>query len=470
MSLRRIAALSILGATVLALFIAGSLILLTTAIHRMTSRTGAAVESIRLAEEAEIDLLLHERSVTPLIRRSIESDLLGRLARGRAYVTTAEESSVLEDSAAAVEAYFDVARDPSTPSEENARRHQEAYAALERLATINVAQARESLESSSRWNDLADRIGIAVAGTVLLVAGGLFVWVRGRVFEPILELSTAMERFGSGDHDVRAAERGPIEILEMGRRFNEMAVAIARQRRAQLAFLGGVAHDLRNPISVLRASVALLGRDPNVSSDERSRSVLARIERQVSSMNRMIEDLLDASRIESGELELRLERFDLAELVEELIATFRDALPGRTIDLRRPEAAMTLLADRVRIEQVLANLIGNAAKYSPPAAPIEVALEARGDEVVLRVTDQGVGIPDAELARIFEPFRRVGRHQAEVPGAGLGLFVVRRIVAVHGGRIEVESTVGRGSTFSVFLPRRVGSDESLALDRASRIR
>ena len=121
----------------------------------------------------------------------------------------------------------------------------------------------------------------------------------------------------------------------------------------------------------------------------------------------------------------------------------------------------------MRFEQIVTNLVSNAIKYSPPHSEIEIDLEARAQDCMLRVTDHGVGISDDEQATVFEPFRRVGFSRDSVPGAGLGLFVVQKIVLAHGGYIELESAVGRGSTFRVILPRTQQPDRARELRRAS---
>ena len=116
------------------------------------------------------------------------------------------------------------------------------------------------------------------------------------------------------------------------------------------------------------------------------------------------------------------------------------------------EARLQALEDHVRIEQVLTNLVSNAIKYSLAGSVVEVSLQRQAGQIELCVVDHGMGIAPKDLARIFEPFRRVGLSNGNVPGVGLGLFVVRKIVEAHGGRIDVESTLGRGSTFRVVLP------------------
>jgi signal transduction histidine kinase len=231
-----------------------------------------------------------------------------------------------------------------------------------------------------------------------------------------------------------------------------MAVALERQYDNRLAFLGGVVHDLRNPLSVLKLSTALLGADRPAQAPQSSEKALAVVRRQVERLERMLEDLLDAARVEAGHLELRLSRRDLRDISRDVVETFRESSPNHELRLALPEQPLLVSCDPLRIEQVLTNLVSNAIKYSPRGGKVEVALEQPGSEAVLHVVDQGVGIPPDDQAHIFEPFRRSGASRELVAGAGLGLFVAQRIVEAHGGRIEVESRPGAGSTFRVRLP------------------
>jgi len=177
------------------------------------------------------------------------------------------------------------------------------------------------------------------------------------------------------------------------------------------------------------------------------------IERQVHRLDRMIGDLLDRSRIEGGQLELRVVEYDARSIAQDAFNLFSTASTSHTLVLNVPDSQVPVRCDPFRIEQVLNNLISNAIKYSPAGGNIELSLEESPDDVQFQVSDQGMGIPEEELPYIFEPFRRVKSAKADIPGVGLGLSVVRRIIQAHSGRIEVHSLLGKGTTFRVHLPR-----------------
>ena len=165
----------------------------------------------------------------------------------------------------------------------------------------------------------------------------------------------------------------------------------------------------------------------------------------------MIADFLDAAMIEAGNLELRVESCNLADVVRSAAELFEGSASRHELILALPPSPLQASLDPLRIEQVAGNLISNALKYSPQGGKVEVRLEQRADEVVLAVTDHGLGMSPEDQARLFQPFRR-GLSREDIPGVGLGLFVVRRIVEAHRGRIEVESSPGAGSTFRIRLP------------------
>lgn len=442
---------------VLAALVAGALVVLTTVIQRNTRSIAEAVESVRLVEDAAIDLLLHERARDPLVRHDLETDLDRKLREAREYVATPDERRKLDVAEVRVAAYLEAAGEPQRSPAERAAGQEAAYAALEELVEINVHQARAAEREAARWNDLANVVGVAAGVLVAGLAGALLLWLKRRAFEPILELAAAMERFGRGEHDTRAQEQGPRELREMCRRFNGMASALAVQRQAQMAFLGAVAHDLRNPLSALQLSVAVLRVGDPASSPMLVRQTVDRIERQLTRMERMLGDFLDIARIEAGQLELRIDAHDAVMLVTEAVELLQATSRDHHVELRLPTHPVPLHCDHLRIEQVIINLVSNAIKYSPPGSAIEVELVSRSDELELRVTDHGVGISTGDRAHLFEPFRRLASSAQGVPGVGLGLYAVRKIVEAHGGWIGVESAPGAGSTFRVRLPLSPGA-------------
>ncbi|MFO7566113.1 MAG: HAMP domain-containing sensor histidine kinase [Enhygromyxa sp.] len=452
MSLRKTVVTLTIVVTVIAVLVAAALFVLTTSLHRTTANAAESAENVRLALQAQIALTEHARAKDLIHQRSTANEIRARLLRASSFVGSEQERRILDKAEQRLETYLASYRDSSRTAAEVMAAYGAAYGALGELVDINVIQSKEAQDHAGRWNEIANVIAVVATVLLLLLAAALLVWLKARAFAPIFELAATMNRFGRGDHSAVAVERGPRELREMCRHFNEMAAAIAAQRKAQTAFLAGVAHDLRTPLSALQMGIVLLLRDPSHSSNEQLRSALERIARQIKRMDRMLGDFLDGAKIEAGLLELRVEIHDARELVAEVVDLF-EGMSEHRFELRLPDEAVPICCDRLRIEQVVTNLISNAIKYSPSDSVVEVTLRPGPKQVELRVSDQGVGISEQSLSRLFEPFSRVGLSSEAVPGVGLGLFVVRRIVEAHGGRIEVESAPGQGSTFKVLLPR-----------------
>jgi signal transduction histidine kinase len=442
-----------------------SLVALTSVLTGSVDRVAAAVESARSEEELEIALLSLDSAVHHLpqdepaqraiaaSRRALEQHL-GQL---RPHNPTPEEEQLTAQVKASVAAYL--AALPGTqgqalsPASSQALRERMdvAFAAMEKLVDLNYEQARAEQAEALRWNRMGDVLGFSIAATFAAAALGVLVWVWGFALRPMFELARSLERFAGGDRSTRAVERGLPEMRQMARRFNDMAHALDRERENQLTFLSSVAHDLRNPLSVLRLSTALATSEGAPAPAEQIRKTLGVIDRQIASLDRMVGDLLDATRIESGHLSLRLEQRDARTLAQEVVDLY-GVSGSHSVGLAAPRAPVPIRCDPIRIEQVLNNLVSNAIKYSPAASPIDVEVRQEGSEAIFAVRDHGIGIASRDLARIFEPFRRMPGASHVAHGVGLGLSVSRRIVEAHAGRIEVESRPGRGSTFRVHLP------------------
>jgi signal transduction histidine kinase len=248
------------------------------------------------------------------------------------------------------------------------------------------------------------------------------------------------------------------EIAERRRaeaRLRESEEALLAADRRKDEFLATLAHELRNPLAPIRNAVEILRlteTDPAAAASARQL-----LERQLKQLVRLIDDLLDVSRITQGRLELRKEKLDLALALRMAVETSRPLVESRQHTLHVTAQPETYFADAdaTRIAQVFANLLNNSAKYSPPGSSITARIERDGGYAVITIADNGVGIPHSMLSRVFEMFERVDReHEAVTPdGLGIGLTLVRRLVELHGGTVTAHSEgLNCGSTFVVKLP------------------
>jgi two-component system phosphate regulon sensor histidine kinase PhoR len=219
--------------------------------------------------------------------------------------------------------------------------------------------------------------------------------------------------------------------------------------RAQREFISLVGHELRNPIASLKGYAQLMQRRAIYS-----REAVETIVRQTNRLNRLVGDLLDASRLEAGRLELRRTEVDLVGRLRGVVEAMRELTDKHQIEFDAPEWPVVGWWDRDRLEQVMDNLVGNAIKYSPDGGRIVVRIEDRGHEVLISVADQGSGIAPEALPYLFERFYRApDAVDGPARGIGLGLYVCKGLVEAMGGRIWVDSEPAHGSTFTFTLPR-----------------
>lgn len=360
-----------------------------------------------------------------------------------------EVSEYLEDGAHA----DDATRDPVEHYLRSAESFEEAREAIRELRGLSEAWADAHAAEASEQDTRANRIGVALVATLVLVVALLILGGTRYLYRPVVALSEAIARFEPGRDAGRVEVEGPFELQEIARRYNGLVERLENQRRSQMTYLAAVAHDLRTPLAAMRLSMEVAARvDGSADADPRLARALGVLQRQLTVVSAMVTDLLEVGQVEAGQLALDRVPNDLAELVRDSVAMFCEAYPDREIVLSLPPAPVTVRCDGVRMRQVLGNLISNAIKYSPYGGPIEVVLEAGEAEARLKVCDHGLGIPEDERESIFEPFQRSRGTRLAIPGVGLGLAVSRRIVELHGGRVEVTSREGEGSTFTVVLP------------------
>jgi PAS domain S-box-containing protein len=232
--------------------------------------------------------------------------------------------------------------------------------------------------------------------------------------------------------------------------------ALARADELKNRFLATLAHELRNPQSVLANSAGLLRR--YAAGDAQLETIAETIERQVRQTQRLIEDLTDLARTSRGRIQLRMQPLDLREMAKLADEAVQSVMAERRHELATvlPDLPVPLVGDADRIQQVMINLLRNAARYTPPGGRITLSVAAEGGEGVVRIHDTGVGIPAGQLAEIFELFTQVHPDNVESrAGLGIGLALARELVELHGGTIQARSEgIGKGSEFIVRLPLR----------------
>jgi PAS domain S-box-containing protein len=231
-------------------------------------------------------------------------------------------------------------------------------------------------------------------------------------------------------------------------------------------FVASVSHELRTPLTPIKGFLMTLLREDRDFAQDRRREYYKLMLMQSQRLERLIEDLLEVTRLEAGAGLVDATAIDAVDLVGQVVDRFTSEDPDRTVRVVAPDHAVYCRGDWMRVDQVLGNLLSNALRYAPPHEPVEVRLVPQGREVVFEVRDWGPGIPIDEQSRIFERFHRVGHYMTREPGgAGLGLYLAKRLVEAMGGRIWVSSRLGHGSVFSFALPVEPSLDAVASRDR-----
>ena len=253
-----------------------------------------------------------------------------------------------------------------------------------------------------------------------------------------------------------ALERSRHEQEVLLRELNQTQQELQRSLKMRDEFMSLVAHELRTPLNTLfletqMRSLQLKRGNTAAFAPQPMEAMIQRDERQIKSMIRLIDDMLDVSRMRSGKLSIRPAQVELMNLLERVVSdlSLQAATTGSSLTLR-PHDGVTGCWDEVRVEQVIVNLLTNALRYGC-GQPVEVSVERTGDLVRIDVRDQGKGIAPSDLERIFEPYER-GARNGEPKGLGLGLYISRQLAISHGGELRVTSKPGEGSVFSLILP------------------
>jgi signal transduction histidine kinase len=319
---------------------------------------------------------------------------------------------------------------------------------LEQRGLITVRSARTYLVNGfeTAWNNSAVWSVIFGAST----AGWLSYWSSHRIMKPLHQLQDVTQSLAAGNLQERMPEIDIPELNQLGRSFNHMATSLedVEQRRREL--ISDMTHELRTPLTVVRGYLEELANGQIESSPD----LYLRLVKETRRLERLIDDLQELSKAEAGYLPFNPQPLALLPLLNALVAKFTDQLldEGPQLSLDCEPDLPLVLADSDRTEQILVNLLGNALQYTEMGSIILKSWRDR-DWVWIAVIDTGIGIAAGDLPFVFERFWRADKSRSRFSGGtGIGLAITRRLVELQGGQIEVESKLGKGSTFRFSLP------------------
>ena len=288
-------------------------------------------------------------------------------------------------------------------------------------------------------------VGLAVGIPLAVLVG---FWVARRVIEPVSRVSSAARRIAAGAYSERLPNGDSDELGLLIEDFNRMAVALESVEARRIELIGTVAHELRTPLSGLQGYAEGLSDglfDPVQAAQA--------IHREVSRLKRLVNDLSEVSKVESGAVTLHLEPFDLVPLVREVVERYEPMFleNGSTIQKIFPAQPVTVRADRDRVTQIVINLLSNVLKHAA-GSRVDLAVQLQTNYVQLEVRDFGPGIAPEHLPHLFERFYRVDASRSSgTGGSGVGLTISSHLATAMGGRLEVTSDLGKGSSFKLTL-------------------
>ena len=301
---------------------------------------------------------------------------------------------------------------------------------------------------------------LTVCGVLLLVMIAVSFLVARQITHPIRIMNATVNKIRNCNLELRIPVTSRDEIGQLGDTLNDTIDRLNRDilqfkklERVRSEFLGNVSHELRTPIFTIQGMLETL---LNGALDDRevSRDFIERTLRNTQRLGVLLGDLIEISRIESGDMKMSFRYFDIDEFLTPIVGEFLQDSVKKKINLiyTRPKQHVEVFGDRDRLRQVMVNLIDNALKYTPEQGSVEIGVETAQHQTTISVRDTGVGIAAEHLPRIFERFYRVDKQRSrEAGGTGLGLAIVKHIIEAHGSSVHVESVVGKGSTFRFTL-------------------
>ena len=298
------------------------------------------------------------------------------------------------------------------------------------------------------------RIFVIVA-VICLLAGFIMIWIlTKRMITPLRQMSAAAKRFAVGDFSYRVKITSNDELADLGYAFNEMADALDKLENSRRSFVANVSHELKTPMTSIAGFIdgILDGTIPKEKQDYYLKIVSDEVRR----LSRLVVAMLNMSKMESGDFEMKPKNYNISDQIIHILLTFEQKIEKKNIEIRGLDniKPYRVNADSDMIYQVIYNLFDNAVKFTNENGFIEISLREKGDFIEISIKNSGEGIDESELSRVFERFYKVDKSRSlDAKGAGLGLYIVKMMVEMHGGRIHAESQSKNEAEFIFTLPK-----------------
>ncbi len=299
-------------------------------------------------------------------------------------------------------------------------------------------------------------------GLTLLVAGVIGLFLFALLTRRLRAMKEVVCSFEKGQHDQRLPVTSSDEFGQLAASFNQMADTIVanvedlkRTDRLRRELIANVSHDLRSPLAAMQGYLETIMMKNDTLSPEERQQYMETVLKNTRSLNTLVGELFDLSKLDAQQIEPEFEAFSIAELVQDLVMQFKPKAEKLNVKLEAdlPERLSLVYADIGLVERAISNLIDNALRYTPAGGLVRIAPTDKGDAVGVQVIDSGYGIPPEDLPHVFERFYRVEKSRArDKGGTGLGLAIAKKILELHGSTLAVQSALGQGTTFSFALP------------------
>ena len=293
------------------------------------------------------------------------------------------------------------------------------------------------------------------AGVILVVIFSGMYFVKS-ICVPLMQISVTAKKLAKGDFSERIAIRNNDEIGELSRVFNDMADELENSEAIKNDFISSVSHELRTPLTAIKGWSETLeaGYD-----EETYRKGMKVITHETGRLEGMVEELLDFSRIQNGRFTLQMANTDIIAELDDALLIYTDKArkENKTIHYTEPESLCVVYGDKNRLRQVFINVIDNAMKYTDPGGSVDISVEKGSDTLSIIVADTGIGISAADLPKVKAKFYKANSTRR---GSGIGLAVADEIISMHGGRLDIDSVLGKGTTVTITLPLKQKNERS----------